>query len=164
MSISSLSTITHTQRQKTMKTSIKTKTARIVIGELPSASNASNPLNLHSAAVVASVVASVRGGAMAATINPFPNPFQTTVSIPPGLGSPLRFRRWWFSGRLLRLCYAACWLLVESYYNPFVPNVPKWSKAFWNVFFSLASSPVITWHRPNPNTWHRPLPNVPKAP
>jgi len=48
---------THDFRLKTMKTSTKTKTA-IVIGELPSASNASNPLLVHSAAVVASV----RGG------------------------------------------------------------------------------------------------------
>jgi hypothetical protein len=39
-----------------MKTSTKTKTARIVIGELPSAGT-SNPLNLNSAAAVA-----VRGG------------------------------------------------------------------------------------------------------
>jgi hypothetical protein len=57
-----------------MKTSTKTKTA-IVIGELPSASNASNPLNLHSAAVVASV----RGGLASGGINPFPNPFNPFI-------------------------------------------------------------------------------------
>ncbi|MBD1211165.1 MAG: hypothetical protein H9534_00080 [Dolichospermum circinale Clear-D4] len=125
-----------------MKTSTKTKTA-IVIGELPSASNASNPLNLHSAAVVASV----RGGLASGGINPFPNPFEhsPTTSIQP-------------HQRHMEEDHITITLEdhMEEYYNPFVPNVPKWSKAFWNVFFSLASSPVITWHRP--------LPNVPKAP
>jgi hypothetical protein len=52
-----------------MKTSTKTKTA-IVIGELPSASNASNPLLVHSAAVVASV----RGGLASGGINPWGQP------------------------------------------------------------------------------------------
>lgn len=52
-----------------MKTSTKTNKARIVIGELPSA-NASNPLLVHSAAVVASV----RGGLASGGINPWGQP------------------------------------------------------------------------------------------
>jgi hypothetical protein len=73
-----------------MKTSTKTKTARIVIGELPSASNASNPLLVHSAAVVASSV----GGLASGGINPF------LLDHGMGGGKPIPLCIWqWGGGR-----------------------------------------------------------------